>query len=97
MTATTPLRIVVAINPAASFGRGRTIGPAVVQALRAAGHEVTALSESSYQELRTQTAAALAATPDALVVVGGDGMVSLGFNAAGRDRHSARHRPVRHW
>ena len=34
-------RIVVAINPNASFGRGREVGPAVVTTLRALGHEVT--------------------------------------------------------
>ena len=38
-------RIVVAINPAAAFGSRAGVGPAVVAALRAAGHEVTSLSE----------------------------------------------------
>jgi len=73
-----PLDLVVAINPSASFGRGRAAGPAVVAALRAAGHRVTPLTAPSYAKLLELTEAALQARPDALVVVGGDGMVHLG-------------------
>lgn len=73
-------RIVVAINPQASFGKRRGVGPAVVSALRDAGHEVTSLSEPSAEQLQSASAAALASTPDAFVVVGGDGMVHLGVN-----------------
>lgn len=76
----TPLRIIVAVNPAASFGRGRTVGPTVVQALRDAGHQVTPLTKPSYGELGESVLSALAAKPDALVVVGGDGMVNLATN-----------------
>jgi diacylglycerol kinase (ATP) len=76
----TPLNIVVAINPTASFGRGRDVGPAVVQALRAAGHEVTALAEPDFAGLVEATGKAVTSGADALVVVGGDGMVSLGVN-----------------
>jgi diacylglycerol kinase (ATP) len=86
MTTPKPLRIVVAINPSASFGKSRAVGPAVVQTLRAAGHEVTALTEPDFEELQDAARAALRGKPDALVVVGGDGMVSLGVNllAGGR-------------
>lgn len=80
MHATKPLTIVVAINPTASFGRGRDVGPAVVAALRAAGHTVTSLSEPSFVQLLDVAQRAVALAPDALVVVGGDGMVSLGAN-----------------
>lgn len=80
MTTTKPLRIVVAINPQASFGRSRAVGPAVVHTLRAAGHEVTSLTEPDFEQLLAAAAAALAKKPDALVVVGGDGMVNLGVN-----------------
>lgn len=80
MHATKPLTIVVAINPTASFGKGRNVGPAVVSALRSAGHTVTSLSEPSFVELFDATRRAVALVPDALVVVGGDGMVSLGTN-----------------
>ncbi|MEO6944016.1 MAG: diacylglycerol kinase [Lacisediminihabitans sp.] len=80
MTTSRPLKLVVAINPSASFGKSRAIGPALVQTLRASGHEVTALTEPDFAELRDAAHAALRGKPDALVVVGGDGMVSLGVN-----------------
>jgi diacylglycerol kinase (ATP) len=80
MTTTKPKRVVVAINPEASFGRSRAVGPAVVHTLRAAGHEVTSLTEPDFEQLHSSAAAAIAAKPDALVVVGGDGMVNLGVN-----------------
>jgi len=74
------MRIVVAINPAAAFGSTAGVGPAVVAALRAAGHEVTSLSEPDYPRLVAVANAALATKPDALVVVGGDGMVGFAAN-----------------
>lgn len=78
MTSAKALRIVVAVNPAASFGRSHAVGPAVVQSLLGAGHDVTMLSESTFGDLLTSVTAAVATKPDALVVVGGDGMVHLG-------------------
>ena len=75
-----PLSIVVAINPSASFGKGRDVGPAVVATLRALGHEVTSLTEPDFERLTAVARAAVATAPDALVVVGGDGMVNLGVN-----------------
>ena len=80
----TALRVVVAINPAASFGKGRAVGPSVVQALRGAGHRVTALTEPTFADLHREAEKAIALDPDALVVVGGDGMVSLGANLVAR-------------
>lgn len=80
MTTTKPKRVVVAINPQASFGKSRAVGPAVIHTLRAAGHEVTSLIEPDFEQLRAAAAAALVKKPDALVVVGGDGMVNLGVN-----------------
>lgn len=74
-------RIVVAINPNASFGRGREVGPAVVTTLRALGHEVTSLIEPDFAQLLDAARDAVRAKPDALVVVGGDGMVNLGVLA----------------
>ena len=73
-------RLVVAINPSASFGKGRDVGPAVVSALRALGHEVTSLQEPDFEQLTTVARVALEAVPDAFIVVGGDGMVNLGVN-----------------
>jgi diacylglycerol kinase (ATP) len=80
----TVLRVVVAINPTASFGKGRAVGPAVVQALRGVGHRVTALTEPTFADLHREAGKAIALDPDALVVVGGDGMVSLGANLVAR-------------
>lgn len=74
-------RIVVAINPNASFGRGREVGPAVVTTLRALGHEVTSLIEPDFAQLLDAARSAVREKPDALVVVGGDGMVNLGVRA----------------
>jgi diacylglycerol kinase (ATP) len=81
-----PKRIVVAINPSASFGRSRDVGPALVQTLRASGHEVTSLQEPDYESLAASARAAVGRRPDALVVVGGDGMVNLGVNIVARTR-----------
>jgi diacylglycerol kinase (ATP) len=75
-----PLTIVVAINPSASFGKSRAVGPTVVARLRALGHSVTALEEPTFARLKAVATTAVSAGPDALVVVGGDGMVSLGVN-----------------
>lgn len=81
MSATSrPKKIVVAINPSASFGSTRDVGPAVVQTLRAMGHEVTSLTEPDFDQLSESARAAVKKRPDALVVVGGDGMVNLGTN-----------------
>ena len=77
---TPPLRLVVAINPTASFGKGRDVGPAVVQTLRALGHDVTSLQEPDFEQLQEAGRKAVATKPDALIVVGGDGMVNLGTN-----------------
>jgi diacylglycerol kinase (ATP) len=75
-----PKKLVVAINPSASFGASRDVGPAVVQTLRAMGHEVTSLTEPDFDQLLASARAAVKKRPDALVVVGGDGMVNLGTN-----------------
>ncbi|MES2169205.1 MAG: acylglycerol kinase family protein, partial [Actinomycetota bacterium] len=52
----------------------------IVAALADAGHDVTRLMEASYAELIESAKKAVASKPDALVVVGGDGMVNLGTN-----------------
>lgn len=78
----TVLRIAVAIHAYASFGRRRDVGPRVVDALVAAGHDVVALSEVNIELLLREVHAEVDAGIDVLVVVGGDGMVSLGTNVA---------------
>ncbi len=74
-------RIAVAINPSAAFGRSSHVGPRVVELLRAGGHDVVELVADSYAELVARVGEAVAGGPDALVVVGGDGMVGLGVEA----------------
>jgi len=86
VTTTKPLRLVVAINPTASFGKGSSVGPAVVQTLRALGHEVTSLQEPDFDQLLNSGAKAVASKPDAFIVVGGDGMVNLGSNLVARTK-----------
>ncbi|MEV8253507.1 diacylglycerol kinase family protein [Rhodoglobus sp. NPDC076762] len=81
-----PLRLVVAINPTASFGRGRNVGPRAVEALRALGHEVTALEQPNFALLLKRGRKAIAKKPDALLVVGGDGMVNLGTNLVAKTK-----------
>ena len=79
-------RVVVAINPNSAFGKNRGVGEQAVAALRAAGHDVIELRRESYAELReaarTEIDRASASNngQPVLVVVGGDGMVSLGVN-----------------
>ena len=75
-----PKRVVVAINPSASFGATRDVGPALVQTLRAMGHDVTSLQEPDYESLLRTARAAVRSKPDGFIVVGGDGMVNLGAN-----------------
>ena len=80
MVTTQAKHLVVAINPSASFGSTRGVGPRVVDALRKLGHTVTALTEPDAKSLLAAARAAVATRPDALIVVGGDGMVNLGAN-----------------
>ncbi|MET3510614.1 MULTISPECIES: diacylglycerol/lipid kinase family protein [Plantibacter] len=78
---TQPRRIGVAINPTASFGSTRAVGPMVLDALEQAGHRAVRLQEQTVGQLRSAVRTAIEAGLDALVVVGGDGMVSLAVEA----------------
>ncbi|WP_394552426.1 diacylglycerol/lipid kinase family protein [Agromyces sp. MMS24-JH15] len=75
-----PRRLLVAINPSASFGRNRAVGPLVVDRLLREGHDVVMLREANFELLRREAESAFAQGADGVVVVGGDGMVSLGTN-----------------
>ncbi|SEC56076.1 diacylglycerol kinase [Paramicrobacterium humi] len=80
------LRIAVAINPAASFGAHAHVGREFAAALADAGVDVTVLLEKDAATLRTAIEAAVREAPDALVAVGGDGLVHLAVGAlAGTD------------
>ena len=62
------------------------MGPDTVRALTGAGHDVVPLVASSWELLVEACRAELEVPPDAFVVVGGDGMVSLGVTLlAGTD------------
>ncbi|SDW30589.1 diacylglycerol kinase [Arthrobacter sp. cf158] len=78
-----PGKIALAINPGASFGRTRDAGDHAAQYFRAAGRDVVVLEADSYDALQRIVRDALApgSAVEALVVVGGDGMVHLGVNA----------------
>lgn len=81
-----PLPIVVAINPTAAFGKYANVGHPVVERLRDEGYTVIGIREANAVELERSTRAALADGARGLIVVGGDGMVSLGVNVlAGTD------------
>lgn len=76
------MRIGVVINPTAGKGRGYRAGHSALAALNAAGHHVHNLSAPTYPRAAAAASAAVGAGDlDALVVVGGDGMVHLGVNA----------------
>jgi diacylglycerol kinase (ATP) len=76
----TPKRLVVAINQSARFGANKGVGDTMVERLRALGHDVVDLVEPTYKELVASATREIATKPDALIVVGGDGMVNLGVN-----------------
>ncbi|GHD78918.1 hypothetical protein GCM10007394_07410 [Salinibacterium amurskyense] len=54
--------------------------------MRALGHEVTALEQPNFALLLKRGRKAVAKKPDALLVVGGDGMVNLGTNLVAKTK-----------
>lgn len=73
-------RIGVVVNPTADRGRGRGAGQQALSALRSRGHTVEDLSGGSLEDATARARHAAVQGLDALVVVGGDGMVHLGAN-----------------
>ncbi|HEX6954639.1 MAG TPA: diacylglycerol kinase family protein [Agromyces sp.] len=84
MSPRSPRRLLLAVNPSAAFGRNRAVGPAVAHRLADEGYDVTLLREANFELLRRETQSAFEQGTDGLVVVGGDGMVSLGVNIVAR-------------
>lgn len=76
------MRIVVASNPTARFGRNGALGAIVAARIADLGHEVEHIAAADYAGQLEQTRFAMIRA-DALVVVGGDGMVHLGVNIVG--------------
>lgn len=84
MSPRAPRRLLLAVNPSAAFGRNRAVGPAAARRLADEGYEVTLLREANFELLRREAQSAFEQGTDGLVVVGGDGMVSLGINIVAR-------------
>ncbi|WP_307844368.1 diacylglycerol/lipid kinase family protein [Actinotalea solisilvae] len=76
----TGLRLGVVVNPTAGSGRGSAEGHAVVDALTRRGHDVRDLTAHDLPSATQHARQAVVDGLDALVVVGGDGMVNLGAN-----------------
>lgn len=74
-------RIGLVVNPTSGKGRGATAGARTRERLAAAGHVVADLSGSSLLDAMHHARQGVIDGLDALVVVGGDGIVHLGFNA----------------
>ncbi len=74
------LRLGVAVNPTAGSGRGSAQGQAVMAALTRRGHAVRDLTAPDLESATQHARQAVVDGLDALVVVGGDGMVNLGAN-----------------
>ncbi|WP_456824689.1 diacylglycerol/lipid kinase family protein [Cellulomonas sp. P5_E12] len=70
----------VVVNPTAGKGRGTQAGRRAHELLRAHGHKVEDLSAATLAQATDRARAAAVQGLDALVVVGGDGMVHLGVN-----------------
>lgn len=76
------VQLVVASNPTARFGRAEPIGALVAARLADLGHTVQHIAAVDFAGQLEQTRFAMIQA-DALVVVGGDGMVHLGVNIVG--------------
>jgi diacylglycerol kinase (ATP) len=67
------------VNPTSGKGRGREYGERARAALHAAGHDVQFVVEHTAEQATATARALLKHDVDSVVVVGGDGMVSLGL------------------
>jgi diacylglycerol kinase (ATP) len=72
--------IALLVNPTSGLGRGAKLGAAVLTQLRAAGLRVEDVSGADAASASDNARRAVESGVDALVVVGGDGMVHLGAN-----------------
>src|SRR5215207_11615300 len=75
--------IALLVNPTSGRGRGARVGNEVAARLHAAGLAVRQLAGRDVRESQDMAQEAVARGTDALVVVGGDGMVHLGLQAVG--------------
>jgi diacylglycerol kinase (ATP) len=75
--------IALLVNPTSGRGRGARVGREVAARLRDAGLAVRQLAGRDVRESQDLAHEAVSQGTDALVVVGGDGMVHLGLQAVG--------------
>jgi len=77
-------RVLLLVNPSSGTGRGSGVGDTALGSLRGLGHDVEPLVAADAADAERLGRAALTRTgedrPDAVVVVGGDGVVHLGVN-----------------
>ncbi|UCR89138.1 diacylglycerol/lipid kinase family protein [Mycetocola spongiae] len=77
-------RLLVAINPTSGVGRGGGVAAEALAELRAAGHDIRPVSAAGAAELARDLTNTLRGAggwaPEALIVIGGDGMISLALN-----------------
>jgi diacylglycerol kinase (ATP) len=76
-------QITLLVNPTSGHGRGARVGREVAALLLGAGLAVRQLAGRDVRESQDLAYEAVAQGTDALVVVGGDGMVHLGLQAVG--------------
>lgn len=76
-------QITLLVNPTSGHGRGARVGREVATLLLGAGLAVRQLAGRDVRESQDLAHEAVAQGTDALVVVGGDGMVHLGLQAVG--------------
>ena len=84
------IRLVLLVNPSSGAGRGAAVGEAALTRLRGLGHDVLPVvapdAVTAHRLAREALAGADGRRVDALVVVGGDGVVHLGVDVvAGTD------------
>lgn len=79
-------RIGLVVNPTSGRGRGARAGDRTRHLLREAGHEIVELSGTNLLDAVHRARQGVSDGLAALVVVGGDGMVHLGFNAVATTR-----------
>lgn len=74
-------RVTLVVNPSAGHGRGRRLQESVAARLAAGGLAVEVRASTDYRDSFALCRDAVKARDDALVVVGGDGMVHAGLTA----------------
>jgi len=86
------MRATLVVNPTAGRGRAQAKLAEVSATLSAAGWVLDVRRSASFAQAESMAVGAVADGVDALVVMGGDGMMHLGLNAVARARAGGDHR-----